>query len=760
MTITSSKFSPVSHRSRRPLILLRLNFLLCFLCTNVEAQYDGVQSSRRPTNLDFETGKAGKHPPGWVITKASEDAVVQAELSRDRPYHGKQFVRVSQQKAASSDFGSLVQTVDAAPYHGKRVRFSAEVRRISPIERGSVQLWMRVDERRGGIGFFDDMSDRPISSPDWNEYTIIGDIDNDAVTITFGLKLTQAVEADMDSVSLNAIPGVHVKNELSRPLSERGLGNLVAFAKIFGYVRHFHPSNEALVADWYQLAVNGIRKAEIARTSEELCDVLKRIFLPVASTLRIFQTGQEPAAGPVVSNLLPRRKWSHLGFGNNFPPYVSEVVTEHAHSISETSKKPYIAEVGNGISISLPLVVFSERQTTPARPRLPPSSVRDRATRLAAIVISWNIFQHFYPYFDVVGTDWTKALTTGLRRAADDRDETTFLETLSLLVAELHDAHGHIFYPLSTRPYRVPISWDWVDGQLTVTKKDDAATPLDPGDIIIEIDGRPASDVFEDRKTLISSATPQWSRYAALVNIARGSKDSVLRLRKQSGEEISLRRSVSSSAPYLTEDRPSAISKLRHDLFYVDVTRATDQEINAQSNELSNADLLIVDARGAGFKAFDFIYHLADKPCESPWFDVPIVSRPDRDQLTFKTSKWTLQPKAPKFGNKLAVLINNSMASSAETFAAFVEHCKWGPLIGETTAGTDGNVNYFSVPGGYRIRWTGMRTLKQDGSKLHGIGISPTIRVDRTIKGIHDGRDEVLEKALNVLTDSHAQPRW
>jgi C-terminal processing protease CtpA/Prc len=43
-----------------------------------------------------------------------------------------------------------------------------------------------------------------------------------------------------------------------------------------------------------------------------------------------------------------------------------------------------------------------------------------------------------------------------------------------------------------------------------------------------------------------------------------------------------------------------------------------------------------------------------------------------------------------------------------------------------------------------------MRVLKHDGSRHHGVGISPTINIEPTIKGIRDGKDEVLEKAIET----------
>jgi hypothetical protein len=43
------------------------------------------------------------------------------------------------------------------------------------------------------------------------------------------------------------------------------------------------------------------------------------------------------------------------------------------------------------------------------------------------------------------------------------------------------------------------------------------------------------------------------------------------------------------------------------------------------------------------------------------------------------------------------------------------------------------------------------RWLK-DSSQHHGVGIQPTVPVARTIRGVSEGRDEQLEKAIAVVS--------
>lgn len=122
-----------------------------------------------------------------------------------------------------------------------------------------------------------------------------------------------------------------------------------------------------------------------------------------------------------------------------------------------------------------------------------------------------------------------------------------------------------------------------------------------------------------------------------------------------------------------------------------------------------------------------------------------------RKDFVFRESGWPVQPKAPCFPAPRVFLIDGRAISYAETVMGIVEHFKLGEIVGEPTAGTNGNVNPFTLPGGYVVVWTGMKVLKHDGSRHHGIGILPTVRATRTRKGVAEGKDEVLEKGMAVL---------
>jgi C-terminal processing protease CtpA/Prc len=83
---------------------------------------------------------------------------------------------------------------------------------------------------------------------------------------------------------------------------------------------------------------------------------------------------------------------------------------------------------------------------------------------------------------------------------------------------------------------------------------------------------------------------------------------------------------------------------------------------------------------------------------------------------------------------------------------AYVADNTLATIVGSATAGANGNVVTFPVPGGFTIRFTGMRVTRHDGrSRHHGVGITPDVEVQPTLAGIAAGRDEVLQRALELV---------
>ena len=53
-----------------------------------------------------------------------------------------------------------------------------------------------------------------------------------------------------DNSALRTMKRIQNGNTAARSFSAAGLANLTAFARLYGYVRYFHPSDESAGADW------------------------------------------------------------------------------------------------------------------------------------------------------------------------------------------------------------------------------------------------------------------------------------------------------------------------------------------------------------------------------------------------------------------------------------------------------------------------------------------------------------------------------
>jgi C-terminal processing protease CtpA/Prc len=71
--------------------------------------------------------------------------------------------------------------------------------------------------------------------------------------------------------------------------------------------------------------------------------------------------------------------------------------------------------------------------------------------------------------------------------------------------------------------------------------------------------------------------------------------------------------------------------------------------------------------------------------------------------------------------------------------------------IGSQTAGADGDVSIITFPGNYKTYMTGIGVFYPDGRETQRVGIIPDIEVKPTIEGLKLKRDEVLEKAIEIL---------
>ncbi len=601
-----------------------------------------------------------------------------------------------------SGFANLMKMDIATPYRGKKFLYKAAVK----VERGKAQMWFRVDRPDRQMGFFDNMDDRPIRSHQWKSYEIKGKIADDAQNIAYGCFMIGGGKIFADDFQLFVKEGDQWK-----PVEIKNPG--------------FEGDNEGEQPQDWLVRGEGYNFQVTSRTASE--------------GSKSFMMKNKTVYGPM----------------QLFPQHPS--IGEHIHK-----------ELGVGLSCILPLALYgTETNTYPSAPAETLKNLmaalkkenpeewtgNDLHVRMADVVIAWNVFQHFYPYFDVVKVDWNNVLTQTLRQAQIDKNEKDFLKTLKQMVAQLHDGHGGVYHPSLKWQAGFPFKMEWIENQVVITVSEDKQ--FQRGDIILSIDEMDAEEALVEAETYISGS-PQWKRWRSLARFGYGEKGTTAQFKiKRDGQEMEITTTRDYNAQ-IKEFYRQCIEALDDNIYYVDLDNPqAETEVAAAIEKLSKAKGIIFDARGyVKFEMKNVLSYLIDETITSPVWNVPQVIYPDRENIVYTDSNWIVESKKPKIEGKVVFITQGSAISASETFMGIVEHYKLGEIVGQPTAGTNGNVNPFTLPGEYSVFWTGMRVLKHDHSQHHLIGIQPTVPMKRTLKGVKEGRDEFLEKAIEIVKSS------
>ena len=715
-------------------------------------------------NPGFEAGEKGSVPPGWFVPAAVANAGFTATVVTEGCRTGAQCALITGvSNPPPNMFGNLMQNVPAAGYTLHRVRLRSAIRVEGPNTHA--QMWLRLDRADNSMVFLDNMQARPITSSSWNTYDIVVNVPADVARMALGVMLFGPGKAWVDDCSIDNLAEIHKdSNEPPHPLTSRELTNLTAFTKLYGYVRFFHPSDQAAATDWETFAIDGVRKVAPAASNDELIARLQELFRPIAPLVQI--NVSRPAPMPTGPEMV---RYEHHGvkLAGPIPNNVYTSDRKRSPAAGQTIPQPFEADLVPGIHVSVPVAVYANAEGTLPHAPLPVSgalydrSAEDRATRIGDIVIAWNVFQHFYPYFDVVKTDWSAELPKDLRAASEDKSAADFQLTLRRLVAALKDGHGNVMGP-RVRYLQPPITMDWIEGHFVVTRvQKGKADAVAPGDLVLKIDGTAIEQAADKIRPLISGATKHWIDYRLASELSTCDPDTkqiTLELEPYSSPTNITTVTLPCGNPQnknpetYTEPRPDKITELEAGIIYVDLDRVTEQDWTALVPRLEKAKGIIFDMRGyPGQPGIQALAHLTDSTIRSAKWNIASAALPDRLDSPFNESGWDVQPQTPYFTARRVFLTDGRAISYAETVMGIVEHYKLGEIVGGPTAGTNGNVNPFTLPGGFTITWTGMKVLKHDGSQHHGIGIVPTVPASRTRKGVAEGKDEILLRGLEVV---------
>jgi carboxyl-terminal processing protease len=111
-----------------------------------------------------------------------------------------------------------------------------------------------------------------------------------------------------------------------------------------------------------------------------------------------------------------------------------------------------------------------------------------------------------------------------------------------------------------------------------------------------------------------------------------------------------------------------------------------------------------------------------------------------------------IRPENPIYLGKIVVLTDFTCASACEDFAMPLKYSGRALIAGERTRGSSGQPFIYDFGNGMRFRIGSRRMYFPDGAEFEGVGIAPNVEVRPTIADRRNGKDVVLERALQMAS--------
>lgn len=376
----------------------------------------------------------------------------------------------------------------------------------------------------------------------------------------------------------------------------------------------------------------------------------------------------------------------------------------------------------------------------------------------------WNAIDSFYPYKELLDHPWDEALPAFIRSMESATDAKTYTEAILAMAAQVPDNHSYVnsetlraMRGTAEAPFRV----QWIEGRPVVSHLTDEAESakagIHLGDILLAVNGEPVA-AWMARNTPFVAASNPWTLHRNLLNLMlRAADGAELKLRFQDHTGGTRQAQVTCAAKYCAtpERRGDVVRILPDNIGYIDLDRLQMTEIEKALERVKDTKALIFDMRGyPKGTAWGIAPWLAGK-APRPWaqFRRSLVNGKDGQAWYGFTDSVPPKedPTKPGYSGKVVMLIDERTQSQAEHTGLGFEAATQITFVGSPTAGANGDITTVILPGGVTVGFTGHDVRHGDGRQLQRVGLQPHVAVTPTIAGIRAGRDEVLERAMDLL---------
>jgi C-terminal processing protease CtpA/Prc len=393
----------------------------------------------------------------------------------------------------------------------------------------------------------------------------------------------------------------------------------------------------------------------------------------------------------------------------------------------------------------------------------------DRAHRLLALFRFWTVIHYFYPYKHLLDQGWDTVLPEFLPKFLAARDEREYVLTVSEMATRTQDDHTFVSGSAELRKFfgevPAPVRLRWIENAPVVVgfwdEKAAKGAGARIGDVVVKVDGEPVAQRMERLGKYVPASTPDGHKFSVLGRLLSGAEGSTCKLTLRGPDDAERDVELPRRAAFLRAGAPSPAGRevfeiLPGNLGYVDLTRLERGQIDDMLEKLRGTKGIIFDMRGYPRGVFFALApRLNVKNAKyAALFQRPVVrgaAGSDDNGSSFRqpiepTDRW-------KYQGKTVLLIDERAISQAEHTGLFLEAACGPTFIGSHTAGANGDVTYATLPGGLTVGFGGHDVRHADGRQLQRVGLTPHIEVKPTIRGIREGTDEVLERAIKFIQE-------
>jgi C-terminal processing protease CtpA/Prc len=613
------------------------------------------------------------------------------------------------------------------------------------------------------------MESRPLTgSSEWTQYSVKLPLPESAGKIYIGVIMTGKGQLWVDDLQV-LIDGKDIKEAKFRPgvvykaasdkefdtgsridnlkLSNSGIKDLAVLGKVWGFLKYYHPAVANGDYNWDYELFRILPKVLESKNQTERNTILSTW----VDSLGTFETASEEKSAIEKVKLTPDLSWiDNKTLGDKLANQLTRV-----RDAKRENKNYYI---GLFPGIGNPQFKNEEAYKSMTYP--------DAGFRLLSLYRYWNIIQYYFPNKHLIEGNWNNILTEFIPKFANAGSELEYKKAVLTLIGRIHDTHANIWGKDETlekfRGLNSPaIGITFVEDKAVVTKYWDQSlaekSGLKIGDVIETINNRKVSDIVKERLDL----TPASNYPTKLRDIAKyllQTNESFLTIKYKRGnaaKEIQLetypKDKFKINVNELFSKSIPPFKLIVPDIAYLYPGSLKRGEIAQLIPQIAKTKGLIIDLRSypSDFIVFSLGEYLLPKPTSFVKFSMGNITTPGlfiySDEL--KVGK----DNNDYYKGKVVILINEITQSQAEYTTMAFRTAPRATVIGSTTAGADGNVSHFFLPGGIGTMISGIGVYYPDGKETQRIGIVPDIIIKPTIKGITQGRDELLERALEII---------